>query len=302
MDKKKTVGVVIGRFQVSELHQGHRHLIEQVLMLHKEVLVLIGDRPGQPTRRNPLDYRTREIMLINAYPDQITVSRIQDHPSDDVWSEQVDECIAIASRFPEHEVFLYGSRDSFIRYYSGHFTCVEIAKKGGHNGSRERQNTSHSPLAERAFRQGVIYMSQKQYFPTAYGTIDVAIFNRDTRRVLLGRKRREDDFRFIGGFVDPSDTSLEHTVRREAREEAGDIEIGDITYIGSTKVDDWRYRKSESGIMTSFFVATYIFGRPQASDDIVEVQWFDLDSLDSVLIPTHRGLGQMLTAYLAPHT
>jgi bifunctional NMN adenylyltransferase/nudix hydrolase len=97
--------------------------------------------------------------------------------------------------------------------------------------------------------------------------------------VLLGRKPYEEKFRFVGGFTDVEDENYEHAARREAMEETG-LDIGTPQYLGSARVDDWRYRSNQDrGIITLFFKATYISGNAKAMDDIAEVKWFKLDEL-----------------------
>jgi bifunctional NMN adenylyltransferase/nudix hydrolase len=88
----------------------------------------------------------------------------------------------------------------------------------------------------------------------------------------LARKPEEKKWRFIGGFSDPRSTSLEVDAKREVTEEAS-IEVDDITYLGSTLIDDWRYRGEQDKIKTAFFVAKYIYGKPEGADDIAEVKW-----------------------------
>lgn len=297
MNKKEklTVGVVIARFQVPELHAGHKYLIEEVSLRHKKVLVFLGTRPAQPTKRHPLDYETRKLMVIEKYPD-VMVQLLQDRSDNDVWSQSVDEIVG--REFPKHKATLYGSRESFIPYYTGNIDCVELPQRGTYNGSVDRKELSHIPLSDQSFRRGVMYVTTRQYLPTAYQTVDAAIVDRYKKQVLLGRKAGEQLFRFVGGFVDPSDKSLEFAVKREVCEEVGSIEIDDLVYLGSEKVDDWRYLNSESGIMTSFFVATYIFGGPHAGDDLEEVKWFKFNKFESYLLPAHRGLGQKLKLHL----
>jgi bifunctional NMN adenylyltransferase/nudix hydrolase len=88
----------------------------------------------------------------------------------------------------------------------------------------------------------------------------------------LARKPDEKKWRFIGGFSDPRTSSLEEDAKREVQEEAG-IEVEIISYLGSTLIDDWRYRGEQDKIKTALFLAKYIFGKPEGADDIAEVKW-----------------------------
>jgi len=58
------VGVIIGRFQVAELHDGHHMIISSVLERHKKVLIFLGSTPDVlVTKQNPLDFLTRQQMI-----------------------------------------------------------------------------------------------------------------------------------------------------------------------------------------------------------------------------------------------
>ena len=109
--------------------------------------------------------------------------------------------------------------------------------------------------------------------------------------MLLGRKQGEAYHRFFGGFVDPRDESLEAAAARELKEEAGtNVEIGghnSLIYIGSHRVDDWRYRSESDKICTALFVAPYQYGVPAPGDDIAEVSWFDWSGFGETLMPEH---------------
>jgi len=108
---------------------------------------------------------------------------------------------------------------------------------------------------------------------------------------LLAKKPGEKGYRLIGGFVSPSDTSLETAARREVLEETH-IEISALDYIGSYLVDDWRYCNEIDKVMTTVFLAHYMFGAIQPDDDIEELKWFHLSrkfDFDS-LVAWHKPL------------
>ncbi len=284
-----TVAVIAGRFQLAELHAGHQHLIETALSKHDAVLILVGVHQGQPTDRNPLDFATRANMLRGAYP-QCVVDAIADARTNQHWSQQLDALVK--KHFPDHEPVLVGSRDSFLSSYEGSAKkqYIEPLADISATAVRNQVTVEDSP----AFRNGVIHAITKQRFPTAYPVVDVAILHTTAPLVLLGRKADETKWRFVGGFVDPTDVSLEAAVRREVREEVGAIEIADITYRASMPINDFRYRGTSDGIISTFFTATYIFGAPQASDDLEEVRWFEITKLTHVLTSQHLAFVEVL--------
>ena len=161
-----------------------------------------------------------------------------------------------------------------------------------------RMKVSNNYPPTKDYRAGMIAATAYRY-PVAYQTVDVAILN-DKGEILLAKKPFEKKWRFIGGFSNPERDSLEQDVRSEVKEEAN-IEVDGITYIGSTKIDDWRYKNETDKIKTSFFVAKYIFGRPEGGDDVAEVKWFKLNNFDvygDTLIEEHMILWNMLIEYL----
>ncbi len=294
-NEKKKLGVVVGRFQTPYLHSGHRHLIDTALNESDDLLILVGEHAGWASGNDPLDYPTRDIMLRSAYPKAKTIA-IKDHISDEVWSEMLDRLVT--DNFPEHEPLLFGSRDSFIPYYSGKLPTREVTPKSGISATTLREQATARIPDSPDFREGVMYAHTKQNYPTAFPTVDISIMHSTEPKVLIGRKAGHSKWGFPGGFVDPTDDSFESAMRREMREEVGDIEISPLVYIGSARIDDPRYRKSIHKIMTAFFKTTYVFGVIKASDDLEEVRWQDLDGLLEVLQPEHHVLAEMLLANL----
>lgn len=270
--KDKDVGVIVGRFQVNELHEAHRQIIDFVKTNHKKVIVFLGVSPTLTTKNNPLDFVSRKEMILQAYP-SVTVMPIPDHPSDEEWSKELDSRIREAC--PINSVLLYGGRDGFISYYHGRFSTTEIEQTIFVSGTEVRKEVSREVKPSADFRSGVIYAAYNQY-PKVFATVDVAIIDGD--RILLGRKPTQDKFRFLGGFTDPTDNSFEDAAKREVKEESG-LDVEEVVYLGSCRIDDWRYRNEEDKIMTHLFTAKYTSGNPHATDDIAELKWFNIKDL-----------------------
>lgn len=278
------VGVLVGRFQVSNLTDGHKELFESVIQRHQKTLCIIGLAPIRATKNNPLDFESRRKMIQDIYPN-IQIFYITDRPSNEDWSRALDKIIS-DNIPPGAKATLYGSRDSFINYYSGKYTTKVFQQKSYTSGTKDRTNLAFNTVNSEDFRKGVIWATQNQY-PTAFSTVDIAIINKDVieggPQLLLGRKENEDKFRLIGGFIDPpkkdpggNDVFKQNAKRETMEETGGSMEIGELHHIGSYFIDDWRYRNEESKIITTLFYTYYKFGRPVPSDDIFELRWFQL--------------------------
>lgn len=285
------VGVIVGRFQVDELHLGHRFLIESALTRHNDVLVLIGVSSGLPSKRNPLDYETRCRLVLESYQ-KVRVRPIYDHPSDEEWSRNLDRLVGMV--FPGRKAVCYGSRESFLSVYSGDLPSEFIEEIAGFSGTIEREKIGRAAVNSKDFRIGAIYAAH-QRLPVSYQAVDVAVVSFDRSEILLGRKKHDGDkLRFIGGFVDPSDESLERAARREVFEEAPNVEISDLRYLGSRRVDDFRYRGSEDGIMSAVFVSAFVFGLARAGDDLDDLVWVPLNEVHRRIIKNHLTLWDLV--------
>jgi len=285
-------GVIVGRFHVAALHKGHRDIIQYVVDRHSKVIIFLGLAPTRVTRNNPLDFEARKQMILSDFPD-VNVLYIKDVKSDELWSKRLDEMISDVAG-PTQTVTLYGSRESFISLYHGRYPTIELEQESFTSGTQVRREISNRVKASVEFREGVIWAAYNQY-PKVYPTVDVAIWNEEEDKLLLARKPDEELYRFIGGFVDPKEP-LEAAVRREVEEEAH-VAVSEPVYIGSSPVDDWRYRRELDSITTAFFEVKRVFGKPTPDDDIAELRWFEAAKLRKEdLVENHRMLLDMLRA------
>lgn len=302
------VGVIIARFQVPDLHEAHHKLIREVRLRHRKVLILLGCARTRVTRRNPLDFFSRQRMLAEAYPD-LVVLPVSDHPSDAEWSIQVDRIVEDATG--GESALLYGSRDSFIPYYSGRHPTEELEESFTVSGSQIRKDVSEEVRSEPHFRMGVVYAAFQRHV-VSYQAVDVLVWRRRRAdgdgegpatgplEVLLGQKTTDSGrWRFVGGFVSPDDGSLEAAAAREANEETS-LTLHSPAYLFSHRVDDWRYRREADGIMTAVFAAEYQWGAPKAGDDLSDVRWFVAEDVDPDrdLMPDHAGMWAQAVAAL----
>lgn len=298
--KKTPIGIIVGRFQVHELHEGHHSILKSVIDNHDKVVVFLGVSPAKGTKNNPLDYKSREQMLHESYPD-LTIIPIKDVNNDEEWSKTLDD--KIREIFAIGAVTLYGSRDGFIPHYRGQFPTVELQARFKVSGSEIRESLKDKSIADKNFRHGRISACFDKY-PITFSTVDAAILD-GNGNVLLARKKQDpkDKWRFIGGFIDAkTDLSAEEAVKREVMEETGSLGVGEPEYIGTAAIDDWRYRNEQDGIMTTLFAIPYIFGKPRASDDINELEWFNIEKLVKSecyqMVEEHKVLFEKLNKFL----
>lgn len=291
---KRELGVVIARFQTFALTPAHQYLLSQVATRVNRVLILLGSAPVIGTRKNPIEVHIRARMVhdwwAGQYPNgpEVIVLPLLDSPSNEEWASRVDQTIAAININGTATIFCGpdGAGPTYLE--AGGKWPVEMLDSAGGHASKIRENLI--PRYTEDFRAGIIYAIERS-FVNPKPVVDVIV--KDGTRVLLAQKKMDGDkWRLIGGFVEPSDPSLEHAAMREVREETG-IEVAGATYIGSAHVDDWRYRSGPELILTSVFTAQHIFGAPRAADDIDDVRWFEAaDVLDNIH-PIHRHLYQM---------
>lgn len=151
----KRIGVIVARFQVAKLHDGHIHLIDSVYAKNDEVFIMLGESPKRDLK-NPLSFNVRMGMIHQTYP-YAMVFKIKDHPINAVWSQNLDRLIEVTSNGAE--VTLYGSRDSFQTCYSGKYQYEEIPQKDGFSGTDARNEIIHRSVNKMSddFRAGIIY-------------------------------------------------------------------------------------------------------------------------------------------------
>ncbi|HYF68709.1 MAG TPA: NUDIX domain-containing protein [Ohtaekwangia sp.] len=273
------IGVIIARFQTPYLHPGHQALIESVQSKHKRLVIVLGVSPVLGSKHNPLDFHTREKMIKKYYPD-VVVLPLADHPLDTVWSVNLDNLLM--NTFPGAGFMLFGSRNSFINYYSGKCKVHELAPHGEFSASQIRDSIKEQVMDAMEFRAGIIYAYANTY-PKVYPTVDVAVFRNNKKEILLGKKDNDQKWRLIGGFTDPTDEGFESAAMRELKEECGDISVARFEYEGSFGINDWRYKNETDRIITTLFSTDYIAGEPKGNDDIAEVRWFPIRDLPEMI-------------------
>ena len=80
--------------------------------------------------------------------------------------------------------------------------------------------------------------------------------------------------------------------------EEANVEVGNIQYVGSLLVNDWRYKSERDKIKTALFQTKYLYGKPEGGDDIAFVKWIKTEDVKNnfatVVEPVHHNLVEML--------
>ena len=300
---KPSYGVIVGRFQVNDLHDGHMELFRQVKARHNGVIVFIGTHPAGLSKNHPLNYEVRRRMIQAKFPDFI-VRELKDTRDDATWSRALDSQITGAVEGQDADFVLYGGRDSFVPHYEGKYKPVELAlpiETQAISGTMIRDRFATEVIESSDFRAGMIYAAAHQY-AVVYPTVDVAIFSTDYTEIAMGRKPTDpkNKWRFIGGFAEKTRPTYEADARTEALEEAS-ADTGVMEYIGSAVIPDWRMAAlPDKGIKTAFFATTVMSMMIKAGDDIEEVKWFKMSDLTAAnIVDTHQILFALLKIWYA---
>jgi bifunctional NMN adenylyltransferase/nudix hydrolase len=259
MENNGPVGVIVARFQVPELHAGHRYTIGYVCERHLDVLIILGVARRMPHEHDMLSFEIRKRMIRNAFPGRsFTIVPNESSPAPyDVRSQDIDDLIRKA--FPGRPAVIYGARDSIIHKYAGVFPTQEVPTVFQGSGSEIRKNIEIIDSAD--FRAGVIYDVMKRP-PQVYPAADVAI-SHGQLVFLVGRNEDQGRLRFPGVFLHPGDESIEAAAQRAVQKEVVGAHVGPFTQLGSMIIDDWRYRQTKDRVLSSFFSTIYLGGATQ---------------------------------------
>jgi len=284
--KEKTTGVIVARFQVPDLHEGHRNLIDFVKSRHEKVIIVLGLATFVYTHNNPLDFETRKLMIKQIYPD-VDVLYINDTYSDYVWSNKLDSIISTNS--PYDDITLYGSRDSFIKYYHGIYKTYEYKPKVIISGTEIRNKITKETKSTYDYRAGIIKgVTNIPIF--AIPTVDLLFVDSERNEILLGKEKNTDNYRFIGGFVKSNETLFSAVQRIALTKLSITIDKHCIRYVDSYVINDWRWKNEKQKITTTLFKIINIkSGNIEPNDNIIEVAWFPLNkNISNNIVQHHR--------------
>jgi bifunctional NMN adenylyltransferase/nudix hydrolase len=314
------LGVIVGRFQIDELTQGHKQLIETAMSECDNVLIILGEAPARLTTDNPIPHFIRRQMILDFAP-EVLVESLSDTSTDYAWYKRLNSKISTWSsrlQIEDSNVVLYGSRDSFLGRYEGKYSTRYVDEVTDVSATLYRNSVVKSIIkgtrkATKDLLAGIIFASHYK-FPVSYQAVDVAMYKRigEDLIVLLGRKPGETKYRFPGGIVDPLDNDmncgnlLELSAARELFEETNNVvNPNDMEYIGSWRTNDYRYIRGVDKLATALFAIdvtdydkpyTNIVGEGFPGDDLCETKWFIVKDFNPTtqLMPGHINLYKTL--------
>lgn len=301
------IGVIIGRFQVPELHAGHLALFEQVARENDRVVVLVGVSPVDGyTRENPLTFGQRNAILQAQFKTgrvhtptngssndgppviELSVFPLFDQRTNEAWSDQMDALLK--QTYPLDTITLYGGRNSFAESYKGKYpvTKTTFCPPQPATGTQARADIKERNTGD--FYAGQIYALQRQ-FPRCFPTVDIAMYRLpdtvpENVEVLLIQRADSGAWCFPGGFVDPGET-FKRAAQRELSEELGLIQdIGTFVHIDSFPINDFRYRSSRDKITTTFFAVPFTWGMVTCNPaEVQDYKWTRLFGPLSTPVP-----------------
>lgn len=141
--------VVIGRFQIPQLHEGHISLLKTAYASSDKLLVILAVTEDSPSLKNPYSPDARKRMIhqcVSEYEFKITTfATIKDYYSDHVWSHHLD--IIIDSLTFDSEVKIYHSRDSIAGHYFGKYPLVAVKSKSKLSSTEIRDKVINSNIS-----------------------------------------------------------------------------------------------------------------------------------------------------------
>lgn len=289
-NKNESTGVLVGRFQTPILLEGHKEVLDKFLAKNHDChIIVLGIPATKATRSNPFDFNSRKRLIQKSYG-KINVIYLKDCNDDVEWSRQLDNLIE--DTCGKCDATIYGIEKSVISKYHGLHDVVCLETTAYTNWQEYCKSQGRMSYDLESWMQGVAWATQNRY-PTAYATVDCAIFDDSTMtRMWMARKPLEPCYRFVGGFVDPMrDDSHEDAAVRESKEETC-MDCKVVRYLGSFKIDDWRYRDEDDKIITSLFALVREGGVPRPCDDVGELKLVDLMDVpkDFKVMPEHQSM------------
>lgn len=131
------IGAIVGRFQTPFLHEGHLYLINKVLKENDICIIILGSSKlgaNILNNKNPFSFNHRVETIkyhFQKHLNKIIFLSIKDVDDDNFWNKKLDKLLEIQLLDFGYlsNLKLYGSRDSFLKTYSGAFETEYVETK-----------------------------------------------------------------------------------------------------------------------------------------------------------------------------
>ena len=263
-------------------------------------MILVVKTPAvKSTKDSPLSYESVEWMARCSFDGLFKEIRSLKECNDpEKWCKDLDALLPENCTIYELDDLCLHSRK--YEENSGKHPIV-VLSTGLDEHERMLRETVDTETQNFDYRRGAQAALNSQY-DSVYPTVDCVIFSDDSlSHMYMVKKPDEKRWRFVGGFSDPSDTSYSCAARREAKEETG-MECVCFDWIGSTKIDDWRYRNERNKIITNIFAMKVVSGEAKADDDVSEIELKNIDELTfDDIQPEHIPIFEKVKHYVAKY-
>jgi len=146
------IGIFVGRFQTPNLHNGYKYMLSELQISYDYYGLIVGSST-EPNERNPLDFETRKSMLEEyVYKKPLFILELVDLNDNGRWTKELDRiiCESITKsdiQINKNDIYLIGSRDSFIPYYNGEFNTLKLEQYGKYNSTELRTGIKFNPVS-----------------------------------------------------------------------------------------------------------------------------------------------------------
>ena len=128
MTKQFKHGFVVARLQ--PLHNGHKSIIDKMLLECEKITIIIGSVQESRTDKNPFNFQERYTMLKNIYGNSedwknMEILQLNDTEDDDVWYNSILELLK-NGKFGMADVYYCGDSVNGSFLDRGHFKIINV--------------------------------------------------------------------------------------------------------------------------------------------------------------------------------
>lgn len=295
------LGILIGRFQVPEMHEGHRFLVREIQSQCDKVLILFGSANRTRSVKNPFTYRERAEATKRLFP-EVICAPLNDYPyNDSQWMADVaatiDHVVDILCK--ENDIcpvpILYGHHkdgNDYLKWFP-QFEYVNINSEIDISGTEVRN--SHKHLLPESVQIDMEYFAKekdmfKNYpFPEALNiNCGDAVLECSGHILLIkrGRSPGMGNWALPGGHKNTNETFLQCALRELVEET--NIRIPERVLIGSIERTYLFDSPTRSSGIPKSTLAVHIVVKPDPNgslprangqDDAVETRWVPISDI-----------------------